>query len=206
MEQAQDTVVYEDALKRLLQAIYDLSLVNPFIAVLQQLEGKSILQAHEAYPEIFTNPKVSPFVSLFLSVDDKYAIRTSSFGGNLKYFIQNVHVLLNNDDTLARINSAFGLDLTNPLRDFAISVLQSVDDKTKQIAVLCAQRSIDFGAAERHFREVGEYITEDEFESISHRLEEMMLINVYNYGYGGIQIQCKTEYAPHILGTFGREA
>ncbi|MCL0098062.1 hypothetical protein M1O19_06060 [Dehalococcoidia bacterium] len=121
-------------MKQLLTAIYNLSFANNLIFAMQQLKGRTILQAEEAYGEIFDNPSVRPFFHLFLGTDERGRMKLSSFGDALERFITYVHRFLDDEDTIARINKTFGLELSNPLRDLVYSVIKRFDEKEKKVA------------------------------------------------------------------------
>ena len=125
-------------MKQLLIAIYNLSFANNLIFAMQQLKGRTILQAEEAYGEIFDNPSVRPFFHLFLGTDERGRMKLSSLGDALERFITHVHRFLDDEDTIARINKTFDLELSNPLRDLVYSVIKQFDEKEKKVARVAA--------------------------------------------------------------------
>lgn len=125
-------------MKQLLTAIYNLSFANNLIFAMQQLKGRTILQAEEAYGEIFDNPSVRPFFHLFLGTDERGRMKLSSLGDALESFIAYAHRFLDDEDTIARINKTFGLELSNPLRDLVYSVIKRFDEKEKKVARVAA--------------------------------------------------------------------
>lgn len=128
-------------MKQLLTAIYNLSFANNLIFAMQQLKGRTIWQAEEAYGEIFDNPSVRPFFHLFLGTDEQRRMKLSSLGGALESFIAYAHRFLDDEDTIARINKTFGLELSNPLRDLVYSVIKRFDEKEKKVARVAAMFS-----------------------------------------------------------------
>ncbi|MCL0058832.1 hypothetical protein M1O47_04070 [Dehalococcoidia bacterium] len=125
-------------MKQLLTAIYNLSFANNLIFAMQQLKGRTIWQAEEAYGEIFDNPSVRPFFHLFLGTDERGRMELSSLGDALERFITYAHRFLDDEDTIARINKTFGLELSNPLRDLVYSVIKRFDEKEKKVARVAA--------------------------------------------------------------------
>ncbi|MCL0065103.1 hypothetical protein M1N84_04370 [Dehalococcoidia bacterium] len=125
-------------MKQLLTAIYNLSFANNLIFAMQQLKGRTILQAEEAYGEIFDNPSVRPFFHFFLGTDERGRMKLSSLGDALERFITHVHRFLDDEDTIARINKTFDLELSNPLRDLVYSVIKQFDEKEKKVARVAA--------------------------------------------------------------------
>ena len=113
--------------RALLEAFYALSFANPLIVAISQLEGRHILPAEEAYPEIFNDPKVRPYFNLFLSGNERGYLKLTPLGKVLREFGEHIHDLLSNDDLIARVNQVFGLELSNPVRDFVYSAVSATD-------------------------------------------------------------------------------
>jgi len=120
-------------MKAVFEALYALSFVNPIILAIRRLERQHVLPAEEAFPEIFNNPKVRPYFSLFLSGDEEGNLRLTSFGKALKNFSDSVHHFLADDDLVARTNEIFEIELSNPVRDFVHSAV----DTTDRIGKIC---------------------------------------------------------------------
>jgi len=135
-EETQDMV---KNVRALLEAFYALSFANPLIVAINQLEGQHILPAEEAYPEIFNDPKVRPYFNLFLSGSERGYLKLTSFGKMMKEFKEHIHDLLSNDDLIARVNQGFGIELSNPVRDFVYSAV-SATDKVGKICLRTAAR------------------------------------------------------------------
>lgn len=130
-------------MKQLLTSIYNLSFSNPLITIMEQLKGRSTLQAEEAYGEIFDNPSVRPYFHLFLGTDEAGKMKLSNFGRALESFIEYAHAFLDDDDTIARINKTFDLKLSNPLRDLAYSCIEQLNERERKIVRLAANSTYE---------------------------------------------------------------
>lgn len=137
---SEESQVMVKNMKTLLEALYALSFANPLITAMSQLEGKHVLLAEEAYPEIFSEPKVRPYFNLFLSGDERGNLKLTSFGQALKTFREYIHGLLSNDDLVTRVNQAFDIELSNPVRDFVYSAV-SATDKIGKMCLRTAARA-----------------------------------------------------------------
>lgn len=130
-------------MKQLLISIYNLSFSNPLITIMEQLKGRSTLQAEEAYGEIFDNPSVRPYFHLFLGTDEKGKMNLTNLGKAVESFIEYADAFLDDHDTVARINRTFDLKLSNPLRDLAYSCIEQLDERERKIARLAANSAYE---------------------------------------------------------------
>ena len=135
----------KESMRALLNSLYNLSYANPLIVAISQLEGRHILEAEEAYPEVFDNSAVRPFFNLFLTGDEKGVLKLTSLGSALKAFRDHVHNLLGNDDVVARMNLRLGLELSNPLKDYTYAALDQLAEKERLcLRIACTQiQSLD---------------------------------------------------------------
>lgn len=166
----------------LLNSLYNLSYANPLVIAIRQLEGRHVLEAEEAYPEIFDNRAVRPFFSIFISGDEKGVLKLTTFGSALKAFCDHVHNLLGNDEVVARINSNLEMELSNPLRDYTRAALDQLTDKEKlclRIACTKVNRLDSATEANRYLEAYGSQIDENEFEDTLRKIDDLMLGEPY---------------------------
>lgn len=128
-----------ESMKQLLTAIYNLSFANPLVTIMEQLKESHILQAVEAYGGIFDNHSVSPYFQLFVSSDEQGRMRPTNFGKALGNFASFTHSFLDDDDVVARINSTFGLKLSNPLKDLVYTATQQLQDDERRVLRIAAE-------------------------------------------------------------------
>jgi hypothetical protein len=188
----------KEATRALLNSLHNLSYTNPLVIALSQLEGRHVLEAEEAYPEIFDNRAVRPFFNLFLSGGEKGILKLTSFGAALKTFRDYVHGLLGNDEVVARMNANLGMELSNPLKDYTYAALEQLTEKERLcLRIACTKvNALDSATeANRYLEAHGLRIEEKEFEEMARRIYDLMLVERYARG----RIQPVDSLKPYIL-------
>ena len=167
----------KEATRTLLNSFYNLSFANPLVIAISQLEGKHILEAEEAYPEIFDNRTVRPFFNLFLSGDEKGILKLTSFGSALKTFRDHIHNFLDNDEVVARMNSNLDMELSNPVKDYVYAALEQLSEKEKLcLRIAYTQTSLTSAQeANRYLESYNVQIEEDEFKETTKKIRDLML-------------------------------
>lgn len=188
----QESQVMVKNMKALLEALYALSFANPLITAMSQLEGRHVLPADEAYPEIFYEPKVRPYFNLFLSGDERGNLKLTSFGQALKTFREHIHALFSNDDLVARVNQAFGIELSNPVRDFVYSAV-SVTDKIGKTCLRAAARTSYVNTPSEVKARFDIEISEEQLREKAKELSELLL------SQSADRIWVPEQFKPYIL-------
>lgn len=166
----------------LLNSLYNLSYANPLVIAISQLEGRHVLEAEEAYPEIFDNRTVRPFFNLFISGDERGMLKLTSFGSALKTFRDHTHNLLGNDEIVARMNSNLDMQLSNPLRDYVGAALDQLSEKEKlclRIAYTKNTRLSSADMANQYLQVYNSGIDENEFKETVRKIQELLLGESY---------------------------
>lgn len=130
---------YREEIKSLLVSLYNLSYANPLIFIISQLVGRSVVEAEEAYPEVFGDPQVRPYLHLLISIDETGKMKLSRFGESLMSFVSWVHGFLEEEGIVARINATYNLNLTNPRKDLVYTVIGKLNKEERIITKIVAE-------------------------------------------------------------------